>query len=94
MMSVQIRSCFWSVFSRIRTEYGDLGSKSVFSVRIRENTDQKKLCIWTSFTKWKLLKINTAFVIQKLAQAKSHIELPSETQSNQHTILVYDNVHC
>ena len=32
---------FWSVFSHIRTEYGDLQSKSPHSVRIRENTDQK-----------------------------------------------------
>ena len=39
--SVQIRSFFWSVFSRIRTEYEDLRSKSPYSVRIRENTDQK-----------------------------------------------------
>ena len=39
--SVQIQSYFWSVFSCIRTEYGDLRSKSPYSVRIRENTDQK-----------------------------------------------------
>ena len=32
---------FWSVFSRIRTEYGDLQIKSPYSVRMRENTDQK-----------------------------------------------------
>ena len=30
---------FWSVFSRIRTEYGEI--RSISSVRIRENTDQK-----------------------------------------------------
>ena len=35
---VQLRSNFWSVFSRVRTEYG---------VRMRENTDQKLLRIWT-----------------------------------------------
>ena len=46
---VQIRSFFWSVFSRTRTEYGDLLRKSRYSVRIREKTDQKKLCIWTLF---------------------------------------------
>ena len=40
MKSVRIRS-FWSVFSRIWTEHGDLWSKSLYSVRIRENTDQK-----------------------------------------------------
>ena len=32
---------FWSVFSRIWTEYGDLGRKSPYSVQVRENTDQK-----------------------------------------------------
>ena len=32
---------FWSVFSCIRTEYRDLQSKSPYSVRMRENTDQK-----------------------------------------------------
>ena len=39
--SVQIRSYFWSVFSCIRNQYGDLRSKSRYSVRIQENTDQK-----------------------------------------------------
>ena len=38
--SVQIRSYFWSVFSCIRIEYGDL-RKSPYSIRIQENTDQK-----------------------------------------------------
>ena len=45
--SVQVRSFFWSVFFRIRTEYGDLLRKSLYSVRIRENTDQKKLRVWS-----------------------------------------------
>ena len=31
----------WSVFSHIRTEYEDLWSKSAYSVRMRENTDQQ-----------------------------------------------------
>ena len=31
---------FWSVFSRIRTEYGEMRCISAHSVRIRENTDQ------------------------------------------------------
>ena len=43
--SVQIRSFFWSVFSCIWTECRDLLLKSPYSVRIQENTDQKKLCI-------------------------------------------------
>ena len=43
---------FWSVFSRIRTEYGEIRSISPYSVPMRQNTDQKKLCIWTLFTQW------------------------------------------
>ena len=46
--SVQIRSFFWSVFSRIWT----VSRISPCSVRMRENTDQKKLRIWTLFTQW------------------------------------------
>ena len=45
----QIQSYFWSVFSCIRTKYGDLGSKSPYLVRLQENTDQKYLRIWTHF---------------------------------------------
>ena len=41
---------FWSLFPRIRTEYGDLFRKSPYSVRARKNTDQKKLRIWTLYT--------------------------------------------
>ena len=47
--SVQMQSFFWSVFFRIRPEYGDLPSNSNYSVRIQENTDQKKLRILTLF---------------------------------------------
>ena len=32
---------FWSVFSCLRAEYGEMRSFSPYSVRIRENTDQK-----------------------------------------------------
>ena len=32
---------FWSPFSRIQTQYGDLQSKFTFSVQMRENADQK-----------------------------------------------------
>ena len=45
--SVQIRSFFCSVFSCIWTEYGDLLRKSPYSVQVQENTEQKKLRIWT-----------------------------------------------
>ena len=36
---VQIRSFFWSVFSRIGTEYGERRRISPYLVRMRENTD-------------------------------------------------------
>ena len=39
--SVLMRSYFWSVFSCILTEYGDLQSKSPYPVRMQENADQK-----------------------------------------------------
>ena len=39
--SVQMGSYFWFVFSCIRTESGDLLRKSLNSVRMQENTDQK-----------------------------------------------------
>ena len=48
--SVQILSFVWSVFSCIRTEYGNLRSKSSYLVQIQENKDQKKLRTWTLFT--------------------------------------------
>ena len=53
---VQIQSFFWSVFSRIRTKYGEILRICPYSVRIRENTDQKKLRIWTLFTHCMLMK--------------------------------------
>ena len=53
MECVQIWSFFWSVFSRIQTEYGEIRSISPYSVRMRANTEQKKLRIWTLFTQCK-----------------------------------------
>ena len=32
---------FWSAFSRVWTEYGNLLRKSLYSVQMQENTDQK-----------------------------------------------------
>ena len=39
---VPILSFFWSLFFRIWTGYGESQNKSLYSVQIRENTDQKK----------------------------------------------------
>ena len=38
---VPVFRVFWSVFSRIRIEYGEIRSISPYSVRMRENTDQE-----------------------------------------------------
>ena len=46
---VQILNFFWSVSSRIWTECGELFHISLYSAQMRENTDQKKLRIWTLF---------------------------------------------
>ena len=48
--SIQIRSFFGSIFSRIQTAYEKIRSISPYSVRRREYKDQKKLRIWTLFT--------------------------------------------
>ena len=50
---------FWSVFSLIRTEYGEIRSTNVFEfVRISTNAGKygpEKLKIWTLFTQCSLL---------------------------------------
>ena len=56
--SVQIRRFFWSVFSLIRNEYGEILHISLYSVRMWENTDQEKLRIWTLFTQWMTQKVD------------------------------------
>ena len=36
-------------FSLVRNEYGEIFRISPYSIQMRENTDQKKLRIWTLF---------------------------------------------
>ena len=43
---------FWSVFSGIWTEYGEILRISPYSVRMRENMDQENFRIWTLFKQW------------------------------------------
>ena len=64
--SVQIRSFFWSVFSRIRTEYGEILHISPYSVRMWENTDQKKLRICTLFTQCLCYRIKSNCQISRI----------------------------
>ena len=84
--SFQIRSFSWSIFSRIRTEYGDLLRKPPCSVRIQENLDQKKTPYYDTFhtvtpfwkrtlniSLWKGLIIILHYSWQILAKSKSLI---------------------
>ena len=52
MKSDQIQSFFLIRPFHIWTECGDLPRKCPYSIRIRENTEQKKLRIWIIFTRW------------------------------------------
>ena len=51
--SVKIRSFLWSLFSLILASHF---RTSLYSARVRENTDQKKLRIWTIFKHCKIQK--------------------------------------
>ena len=42
MKSVQVWNFFWSVFSRIWTEYGEILHIAQYSVRMQENTNAGK----------------------------------------------------
>ena len=56
----------------IRTEYGEIWSISSYSVRMRENTDQKKLRIWTPFRQRNAQQVN-AWDTNKLLDCSSLI---------------------
>ena len=49
---VQIRSFFWSVFSRTRTEYGEILRISPYSVQMRKKNGPEKLRISTLFRQY------------------------------------------
>ena len=51
LLSLQTESFFWSAFSHISIKYKDiLLCYSPNLILVRENTDQKKLLIWTLYT--------------------------------------------
>ena len=75
LKSVQIRSFFWCLFSFIPSEQGYLRSKSPYSVRIQENTDQKKLSIWTLFTQWEYANQIIVFIRTYLVQCITTIKI-------------------
>ena len=68
--SAQIQSFFWSVSSRIWTEYGEIRRISPYSVRMRENTDQEKLRIWTLSTQWVASQIKFLMLFLMLYEKK------------------------
>ena len=68
--SAQIQSFFWSVSSRIWTEYGEIRRISPYSVRMRENTDQEKLRIWTLSTQWVASQIKFLMLFLMLHEKK------------------------
>ena len=86
--SVQIRSYFWSVFSCIRTEYGEILRISPYSVRMWENTDQEKLRIWTLLTLcWSKLTIP----IYRVAHFISLYILPNILKLSPYSVLKNTN---
>ena len=48
---------FWSAFSRIRTEYGEIGSISSYSVQMKENADQNN-SEYEHFSPMRLCEVN------------------------------------
>ena len=73
MESVQIRIYFWSVFSSIPTEYGEILRISPYSVGIKENTDQILLRIWTLSTNisLKLVKFSAIVIDSHLCNIRN-----------------------
>ena len=49
--NTQIRSFFWSIFSRIQTAYEEIRSISPYSFRMREYKDQKKLRCYSTLNR-------------------------------------------
>ena len=70
---------FWTVFSRIRTEYGEIRIISLYSVRTQENTNQKNSeygqCSWSvhkrDSTKWTIMNYHLPHL--KWVQSKQAI---------------------
>ena len=65
--SVGIRSFFWSVFSCILTEYGEMGTISKYSVEMQENVDKTNSEYWhfsrgdTKHNNHKTARVNGSF---------------------------------
>ena len=85
--SVQLWSFFWSVFSRIQTEYGEILRIYPYSVRMRENTDHKKFRIWTLFTQWLIIFHVYANIIRYTNADVGYENLPISFSSHKNHML-------
>ena len=70
----------------------DLPRKSPYSVRIRENTDHKKLRIWTLFTQWNKEHDHDDISIRTLPHGSSAVVKPSSLISRNR--LIQENFSC
>ena len=75
-----IQIFFWSFFSFIRTADGDVRIKSLYSVRIHESKDQRKLCIWTLLMQFGN-KVLIAVISSLQLSTKKHIGFDFSCQS-------------
>ena len=75
--SVQIQSFFWSVFFRIRTEYGETLRISPYSVRMRKIRTRKNFqCILILFLNAEMSKIRRdKFSYLKILKGKIHLQI-------------------
>ena len=95
--NVQIQSFFWSVFSRIRTKYGEILCISPYSVRMWENTDLNKLRIWTHFAQCLFLFTIGIFkgnVFFKLSLQASHSLKKYRLQKIPENNWIFDHKQC
>ena len=68
---------FWSVFPRIQTEYGEIRSISPYSVRMRENTNQKNF-EYEHFSRSAYHLYRLVFVIKDLGYVGLYLDLRSK----------------
>ena len=90
---VQIRRFFWSIFSCIWTEYGDLRIKCPYSVQIRENVDQEKLRIWTLFAQCVVPLCTSSFIFVGFQRPQS-LWLPSHLLIIKFNLVLVTNSNC
>ena len=93
LKSVQICSFFWSVFFRIQTAYEEIRGISRYSVRMRKNTDQKKLRIWTLFRHITQVWNTKMMSVQSLFKGVYGLQVIKLTFDSQGSYKM-QNIHC